>query len=156
MNIYNIKSALMLTLSLLIPTTGFATSTSIVNAWIAEAPPVSKVMAAYMTFNNTGAEAVHVVEATSTDFGKIEFHRTMHENGIASMRRQPELVIPAQGELALKPGGYHMMLFRPARTLRAGDSSMMTFKLKDGSEIQTEVMVKKAAMEESHEHHHHH
>ena len=155
MKTYFLKSAFILTLALL-TTTVYATQANINNAWIAEAPPVSKVMAAYMVIKNPGTEALQILDAESTDFGKIEFHRTVHENGMARMNRQPSLVVPANGELTLEPGGYHMMLFRPARTLRAGDTSKLNFTLKNGEKMQVEAVVKKAAMEESHEHHHHH
>ncbi len=156
MNKHNLKSVFALALAFFLNHSVYASGASVSNAWIAEAPPVSKVMAAYMTISNDSAETVTVLSAESADFGKIEFHQTVNEDGIARMKHQPSLVIPANASLSLEPGGYHMMLFRPARTLRAGDSSSMLLKTSSGKSLTVDIMVKKAAMEASHEHHHHH
>ena len=125
------------------------------NVWIAEAPPVSKVQAAYMNIKNTGDKDQKLVSAKSDDFGSIEFHRTIEKEGMASMQHQPYLLVPAGGELTLKPGDYHMMLFRPARKLRAGDESSIQFQLADDSQVTVTAVVKKASAEDSHQHHHH-
>jgi copper(I)-binding protein len=34
----------------------------------------------------------------------------------------PELRVPAKGKVELKPGGLHLMMFRPQRTLAEGDA----------------------------------
>ena len=64
------------------------------NVWISEAPPGSQVMAAYMDIKNTGSNSLVITSPESNDFKKIEFHRTFHENGMARMQHQPEIVIP--------------------------------------------------------------
>jgi copper(I)-binding protein len=125
------------------------------NVWIAEAPPVSKVLAAYMDIKNTSYKDQKLVSAKSDDFGSIEFHRTVEKDGMASMQHQQYLLIPAGGVLTLKPGDYHMMLFRPARKLRAGDESSIQFQLADDSQVTVTAVVKKASAEDSHQHHHH-
>ena len=125
------------------------------NVWIAEAPPVSKVQAAYMNIRNTGDKDRKLVSAKSDDFGAIEFHRTIDKDGMASMQPQKYLLVPAGGTLTLKPGDYHMMLFRPARKLRAGDEASIQFQLADDSQVTVTAVVKKASAEDSHQHHHH-
>jgi copper(I)-binding protein len=126
------------------------------NVWIAEAPPVSKVLAAYMDIKNTSDKDQKLISAKSGDFGSIEFHRTVEKDGMASMQHQEYLLVPAGGTLTLKPGDYHMMLFRPARKLRAGDESSIQFQLADDTQVTVTATVKKASAEDSHEHHHHH
>ncbi len=54
-------------------------------AWIAEAPPVSKVMVAYLTITNTGTDSVDIVHAASDLYSSIEFHETIHDGGMARM-----------------------------------------------------------------------
>lgn len=125
------------------------------DAWIAEAPPVSKVLAAYMSISNTGNTDIRLVSAQSKDFGSIEFHRTIDKEGMASMQHQPYLLVPAGGKLILEPGDYHMMLFNPGRKLRAGDESSFQFKLDTGNTINATAIVKKVSTEDSHHHHHH-
>lgn len=126
------------------------------NVWIAEAPPVSKVLAAYMTIKNPTNRDQKLVSAESTDFSSIEFHRTVYKDGMASMKPQQYLMVPASNELVLKPGDYHMMLFNPARKLSAGDESAILLKLENGNTIEVTAAVKKSSAEDSHDHHHHH
>ena len=92
------------------------------DAWIAEAPPVSKVMVAYMTLKNTGTETIEIIRAESDLYSSIEFHETIHENGMARMIRHDNLTITANNRLELKRGGPHMMLFNPTKRLKAGDT----------------------------------
>lgn len=90
--------------------------------WVREAPPGVAVQAGYMTLNNQGTQELILTEAASPEFGKVEFHRMWFEGERMRMEPQDSLVIPAGGTLALEPGGYHLMLFRPDQRLRAGDT----------------------------------
>ena len=123
-------------------------------AWIAEAPPVSKVLAAYMEITNGSDKTVIIDSMKSKDFKKIEFHRTIQENDKARMQHQKSLSIPASGMLKLEPGSYHLMLFNPVRTMSAGDSATFTVSTADNQQYEISVTVKKS--NDSHQHHHHH
>jgi copper(I)-binding protein len=114
------------------------------NAWIAEAPPVSKVMAAYMTIKNTGPETIDIISAESDLYSSIEFHETIQKDGMARMARHESLTIPANDTLTLKRGGTHLMLFNPVKTLVEGDS--VTIKLTTENKVvkTISVTVKKA------------
>lgn len=124
-------------------------------ARIAEAPPVSKVLAAYMEIINSSDKTVIIDSMESDDFSKIEFHRTINENDIAKMQHQESLSIPASGSLKLEPGSYHLMLFNPVKKFRAGDSSSFTVKTSDAQQYEISVPVKKSDMSQQHQHHHH-
>lgn len=125
------------------------------DAWIAEAPPVSKVMAAYMEIDNETAQDRVATSITCKEFERAEFHRTVDKAGMASMEHQQTLNIAANSELDLEPGGYHVMLFNPARRLLAGDNTQCRIEFDDGTAIDFELKVRKAAVED-HSHHHHH
>ena len=114
------------------------------NAWIAEAPPVSKVMVAYLTIRNETSEKIEIVRAESDLYSSIEFHETKHENGIARMIRHQSLTIPANDKLILQRGGNHLMLFNPTKALKANDEVKIIFTLSDGSTQNISVLVKKA------------
>ncbi len=116
----------------------------IANAWIAEAPPSSKVMAGYMDIKNPTDTVLEITKVASADFSSIEIHRTVHEDGMARMLRQTGISVPANGSFELKPGGYHLMMFNPARAFKAGDSTQLIFTLADGSTSRFDVSVKKA------------
>lgn len=120
--------------------------------WIAEAPPVSKVLAAYMVISNPSDEAMEILSATAEGFEDTAFHKTIMEGGVARMRHQSSLLIEAGKELVLEPGGMHMMLFNPHKPLKAGDSVILRFTLASGDIISTRATVKKA-IAENHQHH---
>lgn len=108
-------------------------------AWIAEAPPVSRVMVAYMTFINDSDSAITITHAESDLYSSIEFHETVHEGGMAKMIRHDYLTIPANGKLELKRGGPHLMLFNPRQRLHAGD--VVTIKLTSGDNTVSTISV---------------
>ena len=114
------------------------------NAWIAEAPPVSKVMVAYMSIKNTGSEDLEIIHAESDVYSSIEFHETIHEDDMARMIRHDSLQIDAHSSIELKRGGPHLMLFNPARHLKAGDEVEIELTLYNRQTISISVPVKKA------------
>ncbi len=113
------------------------------NAWIAEAPPVSKVMVAYLTLINAGPNAIEIIRAESDLYSSIEIHETIHKDGMASMVRHDSLIIAANNKLELKPGGPHLMLFNPAKRLKAGDVVTITFTANNNTTKTVSVPVKK-------------
>ncbi len=117
---------------------------SIDDAWIAEAPPVSKVMVAYLTINNNGDEKITINKAESESYKKIEFHETVHENGMARMVSYETLIIPAHGHMRLERGGAHFMLFNPKQPLKDGDTVNITLHTKNNTSKTFSVPVKKA------------
>jgi copper(I)-binding protein len=125
------------------------------DAWIAEAPPVSKVMAAYLEIENKTQHDRRATSMECEEFERAEFHQTIEKDGMARMAHQQALIIPANSELALKPGGYHIMLFRPARHLQAGDQTNCNMSFDDGSAISFTLKIKKSTVDD-HSHHHHH
>ena len=114
------------------------------NAWIAEAPPVSKVMAAYMTIVNHSNETVTINKAESSSYSSIEFHETIHRDGTATMVQHRELQIPANGSLQLSRGAKHFMLFNPVNYLKAGEAVSITLSTKNNKTKTVIVNVKKA------------
>jgi len=119
-------------------------SLSVENAWISEAPPVSRVMVAYMTLANTGSQAIEIVRAESDSYSSIEFHEPVHQDGMARMVRHDSLNIAANNKLELKRGGPHLMLFNPSKQLKAGDTVAIKFTTKNNTSKTIVVNVKKA------------
>lgn len=113
-------------------------------AWIREAPPVSKVQAAYMLISNPTDKPVALIAATSPLYSKIEFHRTVMDNGVMRMLQEDSLSIPAKGEIHLQPEGAHMMLFNPKKVLMAGDNVPFTLTFSEQQKIDIMIKVKKA------------
>lgn len=114
------------------------------DAWISEAPPVSKVMVAYMTIINNGDKPIAITNAGSYTYSSIEFHETIHEDGMARMVRYGEIPIPAHGKVQFKRGGKHFMLFNPTKHLKAGDIVKMKLTTSDKKTKVISVPVEKA------------
>lgn len=114
------------------------------NAWIAEAPPVSKVMVAYMTIKNIDAQTVKIVRAESGVYSSIEFHETKYEDGMARMIRHSGLTIPAHSSIELKRGAKHFMLFNPTKPLKAGDTVSIKLTTENNTSKTISVPVKKS------------
>ena len=121
---------------------------TIEGAWIAEAPPSSRVMVAYMEINNSGDQIAKIVSATSESYKRISFHQTVQEGDMAKMEHQSTLTIPAKGKLILKAGSHHIMLFNPVKKLKAGDQVNLDLKLENGDLVNLVVPVKKQQMQQ--------
>jgi hypothetical protein len=91
------------------------------------APPigVSGVGAGYFTLQNNGP-ADELLSASSPAASAIEFHETVMEGGMMSMRRLEKVDLPAGGIVAFAPGGRHLMLFGVKPDLAAGSSVIVT------------------------------
>ncbi len=122
--------------------------------WVREAPPTSRVLAGYLTLVNTGDNTVTVTAISSPDFKNTEIHRTVIEAGVARMLPVKQLEVPAGGQLMLEPGGHHLMLFDPLRTLTAGETVTLIMHMNNGNQLSaTAPVIRKTG--EDHSHHHH-
>ena len=129
---------------------------SVHGAWVREAPPNAVSLAGYMEIVNSGSEERSVVSAESPTFQAIELHRSIVLQGIARMVPQESIPIPAGGNLALKPGDYHMMLMNPNKALKAGDKVSATLTFDNGERLVVTLEVKKGeGVDPEHQHHHH-
>lgn len=94
------------------------------SAWIREAPP-GAMSAAYAKLTNRGKRPLVLDGARSEAFGGAGLHHTTVVNGMARMR-EGTLPIAPGATATLEPGGWHLMLFDPARILKAGDVVTLT------------------------------
>ncbi|MDT8405492.1 copper chaperone PCu(A)C [Sulfuriflexus sp.] len=129
-----------------------ADALTIDNAWVREAPPVSKVQAAYMVLHNNSERDITLISASSPLFARVEFHRTVADKAVMRMEQEKTLSIPAGSSLQLQPDGRHMMLFNPKQALKAGDKVPFSLTFADQNQLQVILVVKKAA---GMMHHHH-
>lgn len=96
-----------------------------------------------MTLRNAGDKAVPLVTAGSAVAKVTELHSHINDGGVMRMRQVKEIVVPAKGEVMLKPGGYHVMLIDMQAPLKEGDRVAMTLGFADGSSKIVEVPVKR-------------
>lgn len=125
------------------------------DAWIREAPPGVSPLAGYMEIRNTGEKTVTLESISSPAFERIELHQTSIENDRARMERKENLTVAAGQTLVLQPGGCHIMLFKPARRLQAGDTVTLTLGFKDRRSLTFEAGVRRGINNDASHHQHH-
>lgn len=114
----------------------------VTDGWVRQGPPAAKVLAAYMTLNNPGAQAIVISGASSPQFGSVEIHRTEIVDGVARMIPQEQLKIPPGGHVTLKPGGLHFMLIDARQPLPAGAKVRIDLRLDADTRMAVEVPVR--------------
>ena len=93
------------------------------SAVVPEGMAVPVNSAAYLTIENRGDAADHLVEVSFEGATRAELHESfVDEQGIASMRPVDSVEVPPGGEARLEPGGFHVMLMGLESTLWVGDS----------------------------------
>ena len=106
------------------------------NPWIKESPLNHPVTSGYLTIRNLG-KAQDVLINVSADFTmKSEIHKMKMEGDVMKMRSlENGLIIPAGGEIHLKPGGYHLMFIRLKKNMTAMDVHKITLTFKNSGSI---------------------
>lgn len=83
----------------------------IVHPFLRATPPKATTAAGYMVIRNDGATPDRLLRIETTAAGRVEFHRSVVEDGIAKMQPIKEgFEIPAGGEFRLGADGTHAML----------------------------------------------
>ncbi len=121
--------------------------------WINEAPPVSRVHAAYLHVYNQADNDAVLNSIESPAYARVEIHQSIVSDDRVRMQAHDKLAIPSRSNLEFKPGGFHLMLFDPVNKLQAGDEVKFTFYLEDGRQHEASATVKK--FDGAHMHHHH-
>ncbi len=123
--------------------------------WVREGPPNARVLGGFMTIINSTKTDVALLSASSPQFNSIELHKTEMVDGVGKMIPQQRIVVPADGQVELKPGSYHLMLMGAMQPLRAGDSVAVELQFDAGS-LSVDMPVRKGdGMMDEHHHHHH-
>ncbi len=123
-----------------------AESVSVSDPYVREMPPGQPNSAAFMKLRNDSAAGYAVVSAESGASRIVELHTHTAEGGVMKMRRIDKIVIPAQGETTLQPGGLHVMLLGLKGDLKEGGSVSITLVFDDGSKKAIQAPVRKLKM----------
>lgn len=109
--------------------------------WARASAGMARTGAAYFTLHNAGDTADRLVSASSPAAGRAELHTHMHDGGVMRMRPVDAIEAPPGTEVALKPGGLHVMMMDLAAPLREGEHFPMTLTFETGGQITVEVPV---------------
>ena len=115
------------------------------------------VTAAYMTINNHGKEAVRLIKAKGKISGRIELHEHTMKDGLMKMQQVSEgIVIEANSETVLKPGGYHIMIMDLTSAVEEGSVIDLTLVFDNGTEHIIQATATKPSAKSHHGSHSHH
>ncbi len=128
------------------------------DAWVREATPQDQGTGAFLIVENRSATAVSLVGVDGAGAGTGELHTmkmvekpaggmnmgrqagtgTAAPTGatppaeMMTMERVKEIPVPARGSVELKPGAFHIMLFKLSKPLVAGSSTTLTLHFSNG------------------------
>ena len=70
-------------------------------------------------------------------------HRTIVKDGMATMEHASQIELTPNASLIFAPGGYHLMLMNPKRTLRASDPVVINLEFRSGLVVPVDFEVRK-------------
>jgi periplasmic copper chaperone A len=98
---------------------------------------------AFLTITNNGAAGDQLVAAETPAAGKSELHTHTMTDGVMKMEQVMSIDIPAGGMTMLKPGGFHVMMFKLKKALNEGDMFPLTLTFRDAGPATVMVHVGK-------------
>lgn len=112
-------------------------------AWI-RVLPGSLPNAGYAVLHNDSGKTVDLVAADSPAYGRIMLHKSVETGGMSRMLPVKQLAIPAHGQVALAPGGYHLMLMQRVVPVKPGMHVKIRLHFADGSVLEGDFLARPA------------
>lgn len=114
---------------------------TILDPWVRTT--TNDVTAAYFTVKNSGpADTLVAVKTSISPMAQI--HEMVTSGATSSMQEMPNgLDVPANGEVTLKPGGYHVMIMNVKSALKEGDSVDLELTFKNAGTVKLTAHVQK-------------
>ena len=97
--------------------------------------------AGYLKIHNSGAAPDALVSASSPMAERVELHTHLMENGVMKMRQVEKVEVPAGGEAAFEPGGYHLMIFGLDKAVKPGTTLPLTLSFEKAGGLDVEFRV---------------
>ena len=110
---------------------------SVTNPIIFATQQAGEPTAIFMELHNDGNEAVNLAMVQSSQPANLVLHGTQNGKMITS----DGIEIPAKGNVKLKPGGLHIMVFDSAKALRAGERFPLTLMFDNGEKVATDAAI---------------
>jgi periplasmic copper chaperone A len=114
--------------------------TTATEAWVRATAPQQMATGLYLTLTSTPGG--RLVSASSPVAGLVEIHEMRMDGNIMRMRAVDALELPPGQAVALKPGGYHVMLMALKQQLKPGDTVPVTLVVEGANKQRQNVDVK--------------
>jgi len=124
--------------------------------WSRAMPPSAPTGAVYFTLNNPGDATDRLIGVQTPRAEKAELHTHVHKGDVMRMERIDSVELPAGGEVAFKPGGNHVMLFKLSEPLVAGERFPLTLMFEKAGEVTVDVAIEEQAPSSDRNVHTHH
>lgn len=122
------------------------------DAWVRAAGAGQRASAVYLTLCNSGAAPDRLLSVSTDAAAAAEIHETRKdEAGVASMAPTGGVDLPPETEVALAPGGAHIMLIGLTRAIEAGETVTLTLEF-ERSAPQT-IEAEARSLDGDHQHH---
>jgi len=122
---------------------GSGTQIAVTNAW---SRPAYDLGVVYATLMNNSARFDKLLSARTPIARNVELHESVSSSGpmgaMASMHRVGFIPIPAHGQVALRPGGYHLMLVGLRKALKPGTAFTLELEFEHAGWTKVEVHVR--------------
>ena len=133
--------ALALASACVLSTVSANAQTTVTDAWVRGTVPQQKATGLFAQI--TSAQGGRLVSASSPVAGVVEIHEMSMEGDVMKMRALPGgLALPAGKAVALKPGGYHLMLLDLKQPLKTGDTVPVTLVFEGADKKRETVEIK--------------
>lgn len=117
-------------------------SLAVDHPWARATPHGAKVAGGFLTVVNNGTVDDRLVSVASAIAEHAEIHEMSMKDNVMTMRPLADgLAVPAGGEVALKPGGYHLMFVGLKRMLRQGESFAATLTFEKAGAVEVSFQV---------------
>ncbi|MDH0865755.1 copper chaperone PCu(A)C [Mitsuaria sp. GD03876] len=113
---------------------------TVTDPWIRATVAQQKATGAFMQL--VAAKDTRLVAVTTPLTPKAEVHEMAMQDNVMRMRQVPAVELPAGQLVALKPGGYHVMLLDLPRQVKAGETVALTLVFEDKTGARQSVEVK--------------
>jgi copper(I)-binding protein len=104
---------------------------TVTQPWVRGTVPPQKATGAFMMLKSTSD--AKLVAASSPAAKEVEIHEMAMVNNVMRMRPIAGIDLPAGKDVALKPGGYHIMLMGIQHQLKQGETIPITLTVRDSS-----------------------
>ena len=105
---------------------------AVMDAWVREPIVELNNHAGYFSLLNVSSSPVSLVAIKTSSYEKVEIHEMTHVNGLMKMAEIDSLDIAPGEKVTLEPGGKHLMLINPRKTIKAGGSVRLKLIFKSG------------------------
>jgi len=110
--------------------------------WVRATAPGQANGAGYMEIDNDAKAPDRLVSVSSDAAERVELHTVQTENGVARMRHLPDgIPVPADGDVKLAPGGYHVMFMKLKQPFAEGAEVPATLKFEKAGEVAVKFKV---------------